>query len=164
MKNHGKHWIYLGHIISIDKNKKTALVKWEETLKKDTVHLGDCKKYKELEFIPRKRKSTDFFCEIPQTKRGKTPPGQMKSRFFFNVNLSKLCADAIQNLLSMLDFLPEDMNIFWGLATSDLITLMKSLNESHVPKAVLKPSLDIDSIQKWLWILRKKFNFQTTIN
>jgi hypothetical protein len=39
---------------------------------------------------------------------------------------------------------------------------MKSLNESFVPKAVLTPSLEIDLIQKCLWILRKKFNFQTT--
>jgi hypothetical protein len=39
---------------------------------------------------------------------------------------------------------------------------MKSLNESSVPKAVLTPSLEIDLIQKCLWILRKKFNFQTT--
>jgi hypothetical protein len=62
----------------------------------------------------------------------------------------------------MLHFSPEDMNIFWELATSDLITLMKSLNESFVPKAVLTPSLGIDSIQKCLWILRKKFKFQTT--
>ncbi len=28
VENHGKHWIHLGHIISIDKNTKTALVKW----------------------------------------------------------------------------------------------------------------------------------------
>jgi hypothetical protein len=62
----------------------------------------------------------------------------------------------------MLYFLTEDMNIFWKLATSDLLTLMKSLNESYVPKAVLKPSLGIDLIQKCLWILRKKFNFLTT--
>jgi hypothetical protein len=41
----------------------------------------------------------------------------------------------------MLHFSPEDM-IFGGeLATSDLFTLMKSLNESFVPKAVLTPSL-----------------------
>jgi hypothetical protein len=82
VENHGKHWIHLGNIISIDKNTKTAVVKWEETLKKYTVHLGDCKKYNELEFIPRKGKSTVFFCEIPQTKRGKPPPGQMKNMFF----------------------------------------------------------------------------------
>jgi hypothetical protein len=61
----------------------------------------------------------------------------------------------------MLHFLPEDMNIFWELATSDLFTLMKSLNESYIPKAV-KPSLGINLIQKCLWILRKKFKFQTT--
>jgi hypothetical protein len=48
------------------------------------------------------------------------------------------------------------------LATSDLFTLVKSLNESYVPKAVLKPSLGINLTQKCLWILRKKFNFQTT--
>ncbi len=39
---------------------------------------------------------------------------------------------------------------------------MKSFNESLVPKAVLTPSLEIDSIQKCLCILRKKFKFQTT--
>ncbi len=82
VENHGKHWIHLGYIISIDKNTKTAVVKWGETWKKDTVHLGDCKKYNELD-VPRKRKSTDFFCEIQQTKRGKPPPGQMKKHVFF---------------------------------------------------------------------------------
>ncbi len=75
VENNGKHWIHLEYIISIDKSTKTAVVKWEETQKKDTVHLGDCKKYNKLDVIPRKRKSTDFFCEIPQTKRGKPPPG-----------------------------------------------------------------------------------------
>jgi hypothetical protein len=75
---------------------------------------------------------------------------------------TKLCAKgAIQNLINMLHFLPEEM-IFWELATSDLVTLMKSLNESSVPKAVLTPSLENHSIQKCLWVLRKKFNFQTT--
>jgi hypothetical protein len=42
VENHGKHWIHLGHIISIDKSTKSAVVKWEETWKKDTVHFGDC--------------------------------------------------------------------------------------------------------------------------
>jgi hypothetical protein len=44
--------------------------------------LSDDKKYNKLDVISRKRKSTDFFCEIPQTKRGKPPPGQMKNMFF----------------------------------------------------------------------------------
>jgi hypothetical protein len=54
------------------------------------------------------------------------------------------------------------MNSFWELATSDLFALMKSSNESFVPKAVLTPSLGINLIQKCLWILHKKFKFQTT--
>jgi hypothetical protein len=163
VENHGKHWIHLGHIISIDKKTKTAVVKWEETQKKDTVYLCDCKKYNKLDAILRKQKSTDFFCEIPQTKRGKPPPGQMKNMFFSDENLSKLCTKgALQNLLNMLHFLPEDM-IFGGeSATSDLFTLMKSLNESFVSKAVLTPSLEIRSFWMCLWILCKKFKFQTT--
>jgi hypothetical protein len=64
--------------------------------------------------------------------------------------------------MNMLYFLTEDINFLGELATSNLLTLMKSLNESNVPKAILKPVLGIISIQKCLWILRKKFNFQTT--
>ncbi len=109
----------------------------------------------------RKWKSTDFFCEIQQRKRGKPPPGQMKNIFFSDVNSSKLCTEgAIQNLLNMLHFSPEEMNIFWELATSDLFALMKSLNETFVPRAVLLLSLGIDSIQKCLWILHKELKFQ----
>jgi hypothetical protein len=67
---------------ALTRTPKTAVVKWEETQKKDTSSLFDCKKYNELDVIPRKRKSTDFFCEIPQTKREKPPPGQMKTMFF----------------------------------------------------------------------------------
>jgi hypothetical protein len=52
--------------------------------------------------------------------------------------------------------------LFGEFATSDLFTLMNSLNESFVPKAVLTPSLGSNLIQKCLWILRKKFRFQTT--
>jgi hypothetical protein len=63
---------------ALTRTYKTAVVKWEETQKKDTDHLGDCNKFNELDVILRKRKWTDFFYEIPQTKRGKPPPGQMK--------------------------------------------------------------------------------------
>jgi hypothetical protein len=87
----------------------------------------------------------------------------MKNMFFSNENSSKLCAEgAVQNLLNMLHFLQEDMKMILEFATSDLFTLMKSFNESYVPKAVLTPSLEIKLNQNCLWILRKKFNFQTT--
>ncbi len=60
----------------------------------------------------------------------------------------------------MLYFLTEDMNIFGDLATSDLFTLMKSQNASIMPKAILKPNLGTDSIQKCLWILCKRSTFR----
>ncbi len=43
----------------------------------------------------------------------------MINKYISDENLSKLCAKgAIQNLLNMLHFLPEDMNIFRELVTS----------------------------------------------
>ncbi len=91
---------------------KSAVVKLEETLKKDAVHLVDCKKYNKLD-IPRKWKSTGFFCEIPQTKWGKPPPGQIQNMFHSDENLPKLCAEgAIENLLNMLHFSQEYIDIF----------------------------------------------------
>jgi hypothetical protein len=56
----------------------------------------------------------------------------------------------------------KDMKLLWELATSDLSSIMKSLNESNVPKKVFKPGLEIDSIEKCLWIHGKKSNFATT--
>jgi hypothetical protein len=41
VENHGKHWIQLAEICSIDYSTKLAIVKWDVTGKKDTV---DCKK------------------------------------------------------------------------------------------------------------------------
>ncbi len=59
-------------------------------------------------------------------------------------------------------FLARRYDFFGELATSDYFTLMKSLNESFVPKAVLTTSLGSNLIQKCLWIICKKFKFQTT--
>jgi hypothetical protein len=84
----------------------------------------------------------------------KPPPGQMKNMFYSKENSSMLCTEgAIQKIMSMLHFSKKDMNIFWVLATSNLLTLMESLNESNVPKAVSKPSLGNNLIQKCLWVL-----------
>ncbi len=74
---------------ALTRTPKKAVVKWEEAQKKDIVHLDDCKKYNKLDIIPWKWKSTDFFCELPQTKRGKPPPGQMKKHVYFCFFLMK---------------------------------------------------------------------------
>jgi hypothetical protein len=71
-------------------------------------------------------------------KEGEATSWPNEKHVFSDENLSKLFAErAIQNLLNMLHFLPEEMNIFGEMATSDLFALMKSLNETKVPKAVL---------------------------
>ncbi len=59
-------------------------------------------------------------------------------------------------------FLARRNEHFWELATSDLFALIKSVTETFVPRAVLSLSLGINLIQKCLWILHKKFKFQTT--
>ncbi len=58
----------------------------------------------------------------------------MKNIFYSEENSSKLGAEgAIGNLMNMLHSSKEDMELFWELATSDLPSIMKSLNESIVP-------------------------------
>ncbi len=96
------------------------------------------------------------------------PPDEMRNMFYSRENFSKLCAEgAVRNHMNMLHCSPADMTSFWNLATSPLHLIQNSLNEVQVPIAVMPSavtgnSLTIDSIEKCLWILRKKFNFATT--
>ncbi len=48
-----------------------------------------------------------------------------------------------------------------GSPRQPLHSILNSLNEVQLPKAVMANSY-VDSIEKCLWILRKKFNFATT--
>ncbi len=52
--NHGNHSLQLAEICSIDYSTKSAIVKWDVTRKKDSVDLGDCKKYDEMDVSQRK--------------------------------------------------------------------------------------------------------------
>jgi hypothetical protein len=118
-----------------------------------------------------KCKSNDFFlnitdkeCKVDKKSDELLNPttGQMKYMFYLEENSSKLCSEvAIINLMNMLHCSKEDMKIVWELATSDLLSIMKSFNELNVPMKVFKPGLEIDSIEECLWILCKKFNFAT---
>ncbi len=91
------------------------------------------------------------------------PPGQMKNMFHSKDNVSKLCAEgAIRNLMHMLHHSTEDITMFWELATTSLPSLRSSLNEDPIPGSSITSENVIDSIEKCLWILRKKFNFTTT--
>jgi hypothetical protein len=56
VENHRKHWIQLAEIYRIDYSTKLAKVKWDVTRKRDTVDLGDYKKYDETDVSQRKCK------------------------------------------------------------------------------------------------------------
>jgi hypothetical protein len=129
--------------------------------------------------LKRKRKATDFFQNQPlkvhkcdeshslarkNTNAKKTlPPGQVINKFHSLDNFSKLCAEgAIRNLMHMLHHSNEDVKSFWDLATKSLQSLQHSLNESTIPASVINADKVIDSMEKCLWILRKKFNYFTT--
>jgi hypothetical protein len=68
VENHGKHWIQLAEIHSIDYSTKLAIAKWDVTQKKDTANLGDCKKYDETDVSHRKCKSTEFYFYMTDKK------------------------------------------------------------------------------------------------
>ena len=56
--------IHLAQIISIDFKSKSAVVKWDTTLKRDTVNIGDYKEYKNQDVSQRKREFTDFYLDL----------------------------------------------------------------------------------------------------
>jgi hypothetical protein len=130
--------------------------------------LSDCIKYDVDEVSERKRKATGFYQNSSMNnqmskKTIQTPPGEMCNMFYSSENLCKLCAEgAVRNLMNVLHCSLEDMTCFWNLATSPLHSIQKSLNEDQLPRAIMSNNFRIDSIEKCLWILRKKFNFATT--
>jgi hypothetical protein len=172
--NHGDKWIHLARIVEINKVTSSDVVKWDTSLRTDTVDLADCRMYDNEIILNRKRKATDFYQNL-QVKKSKIrtskkseesldpPPGQMKNVFYSKDNLTKLCAEGTtRNLMGMFQCLVKDMSTFLELATPPLLLIQSHLKEDSVPKAVFCKGTGIESIQKCLWILRKKFKFATT--
>jgi hypothetical protein len=92
---------------------------------------------------------------------------QMENRFYSEDNLSKLCAEgAVRNLMNMLHCSIAELDSFWEMATMSVqetqFALKDLLDNKKVPNGVIKGNLEVDSIEKCLWILRKKFHFATT--
>jgi hypothetical protein len=91
----------------------------------------------------------------------------MENRFYLEDNLSKLCAKgAVRNLMNMLHCLRAELDSFRKMATMSAqetqFALKDLLNNKKVPNGVIKGNLEVDSIEKCLWILRKKSHFATT--
>ncbi len=134
----------------------------------------DCKKYRENHVGHRKRKRTEFYMDKPIKKHMKTEQSelevQMENRIYSEDNLSKLCAEgAVRNLMNMLHCSRsrDESDTFWEMTTMSVretqFALKDLLHEKKVPNSVIKENLEVDSIEKSLWILQKKFNFATTL-
>ncbi len=83
---------------------------------------------------------------------------QMENRFYSEDNLSKLCAEgAVKNLMNMLHCLSDELDTFWEMATMSVqetqFALKDLLNDKKVPNGGIKGNLEVDSVEKCLWIL-----------
>ncbi len=68
--------------------------------------------------------------------------------------------------MNMLDCLRDKLDTFWEMATMSVpetqFVLKDLLNDKKLPNGVIKGNLEVDSIEKCLWILRKKFHFASS--
>jgi hypothetical protein len=83
---------------------------------------------------------------------------QMEKRFYSEINLSKLCAEgAIRNLMNMLHCSRAKLDSFGEMVTMSVqetqFALKDLLDNKKVPTGVIKGNLEVDSIEKSLWIL-----------
>ncbi len=77
--------------------------------------------------------------------------------FYLEKNSSKLCAEgAIGNLMNVLHCPQNEVKQFWDIVQLPVHLILQTLGKSSVPKAVLNPGGECDSIQKSLWTLCKK--------
>jgi hypothetical protein len=149
-----------------------ASIRWETTQNIDYVYLKDLKCFSMDNSAPRKQKSTDFYTPPSGKKNASTEQYQnyrsdlqrcTKNMFYSEKNSSKLCAEgAIGNLMNVLHCSENEVKQFWDIVQFPVHLVLQTLGESSVPKAVLKSGGECDSIQKSLWILRKKMKFSTT--
>ncbi len=84
---------------------------------------------------------------------------QMENRFYSEDNLSKLCAEgAVRNLMNMLHCSRDKLDTFWDMATMSVqetqFALKDLLHDKKVPNGMIKGNLQVDSIEKCLWILQ----------
>jgi hypothetical protein len=168
VRNHGsKGSCYLAEVLSL--YDKTAQVKWTSSGRKDFVKYSDCYIMDDSIHSSRKRLKTDRFAPEAKIKSDETDispekkllPGQITNKYHCFENLEKKCAEgAIANLLNMLGFNEEEIDSFWILSRDNVSNLSKHFGEEN-PKRIYN-GVVVDSIERSLWILRKKFGFNTT--
>jgi hypothetical protein len=111
----------------------------------------------------RKRKPTDFF--LPQInskfsdENNMSTEDEIKNKFYSHNNSAKVCAEgSLVNLLDHFGYSQEDIEEFWDIVRDQ----SAKLGETFVPKHVYMKGVGVDSIEKSIWILRKKIHFDFT--
>ncbi len=62
-------------------------------------------------------------------------------------------------MMNVLHCSRDELDTFWEMATMSVFARKDLLNDKKVPNGVIKGKLEVDSIEKRLWILQKKFHF-----
>ncbi len=140
------------------------MIRWETTRKIESVNMMDLKKYSVSDKSLRKRKPLDFF--LPQmnpkfSDEYMSIEDEIKNKFYSRSNSAKFCAEgSLVNLLDQFGYSHEDIEEFWDIVCDQsLQSVCAKLGETFVPKNVYKEAVGVDSIEKSIWILRKKFHF-----
>jgi len=170
--NHGIHWQNCGRIVDIDLENDTTMIKWETTKKSESVSIEDLQKISIDNKSLRKRKPMDFFLPQPDTKIPSTLQSdeymlmekEIQNKYYSSTNSSKLCAEgAIVNLMNVVNCSDDDMKLFWSIVCDQSMqSVCEKLQVMSVQKNVHKTGGGVDSIEKSLWNLCKKFKFHTT--
>jgi hypothetical protein len=173
VSNHGTLFP-VATVKDINYDEKTARVKWQVSLKTDTVELCHLEKYLVHLSNKRKRKETDILHKEMNKRQDthhghhanhcKSPTSSLSKRnkYFSAENNSKLCAEgAVKNLLCVLNFTQEQIEDYWDIVTLPLSVISDSLQQ-EIPRSVCNSLKQVNSIQKALWVLRTKFEFIST--
>ena len=86
---------------------------------------------------------------------------EIKNKFYSRNNSAKLCAEgSLANLLDQFGYSHEDIEEFWDIVCNQYLqSVCAKLGQTFVPKNVYKKGVGVDSIEKRIWILRKKIPF-----
>jgi hypothetical protein len=63
--NHGDAWTHRAHIISLNGNENSAMIKCESTGKSNYIEITDLKKNSEVETSQKNQKTTEFLHSFP---------------------------------------------------------------------------------------------------
>jgi hypothetical protein len=82
---------------------------------------------------------------------------------YSTLNPLKTCAEGLlANLLTLLDYKPEQIQDFWEMCNLPIDLLCMNLGKLNVPQRVMSKDGKINTLKKLLWIIQTKFGFTTT--